>query len=251
MDSISEDKLLLARAQDAIHLCDKNGFAHCIGFLDERQRSVLTAAVHHCSLAQCVFWGGYAEAERTYFAAFPTFLPLDYEQVPVTALQFSYRDMAQLTHRDFLGTLLSLGVRREAVGDIICNVGHTVVFVADTVATFLSEQIDKVGGESVTVTVGIPENFSVTKKYAVLECFIASVRMDNIAKALIGCSREQAAQMVRSGLVSLNHVVCENVSAAVAEGDTLSIRGVGRFRVHSVEGRTKKGRVILIAHKYI
>lgn len=251
MDSTSEDRLLFARAEDAVTLCEKHSYPHFIGFLDERQQAVLAPHLKRFAGVMLCFWGGHEQAERTLLGVFPDFLEPDMTLFPLTALTFRYREAAALSHRDFLGTLLSLGIRREKVGDILCFSGKTVAFVSEDVAAFLCEQITKVGGEGVTVTVGLDEALHFSKAYKELQMTVASPRLDNAVKAVTGLSREKAAAAITGGLVSCNHQPCENVSKAVCEGDILSIRGYGRFRVVSLSARTKKDRIVFVAHKYL
>lgn len=251
MDSTSEDRLLFARAADAVALCEKYSYPHFIGFLDERQRALLTPYFKQYTGVIPLFWGGHEQAERTLLGAFPHFIEQDTALFPLTALTFRYRETAALSHRDFLGTLLSTGIRREKVGDILCFSGKTVAFVSEDVAAFLCEQITKVGGEGVTLTMGLDEELQFSRAYKELQMTVASPRLDNVVKALTGLSREKAAAAITSALVSCDHQLCQNVSKTVCEGNILSIRGYGRFRIVSLSDRTKKDRIVLVAHKYL
>ena len=251
MASTSEDKLLLARVEDAILLCQKHSYPHFIGFLDERQRALLSARFKYLAETTLSFWGGHEEAERTLLGAFPDFMEPDNAIFPLSALTFRYRESAALSHRDFLGTLLSNGLRREKIGDILCFPGKTIVFVCEEVASFVCEQITKVGGEGVTCTNGLDEPLHFARAYKDLQASIASPRLDNAVKALVGLSREKAAALILGGFVSCNHQLCENVSKVVCEGDVLSIRGYGRFRITSLSEKTRKERFILLAQKYL
>lgn len=251
MASTSEDSLLLARAEDAVRLCDKHSYPHFVGFVDERQRAVLSAALRNVKGATVLFWGGYEQAERTFFGAFPDFMQADTALFPLTPIECTYREEASLSHRDFLGTLLAAGVKREKIGDILCANGKTVLFVGEDVAPFLCEQITKVGGEGVTVLAGLSAPLQFSRTYKEIKMTVASPRLDNVVKALTGLSREKAASLIVGGFVSLCHLPCEAVAKTVSEGDVLSVRGYGRFRIESLGTVTKKGRIMLTAQKYL
>lgn len=251
MASTSEDNLLLARVEDAVQLCDKHSYPHFVGFVDQRQRALITAAFRRTPHIVSAFWGGYEEAERTVFGVFPSFMEVDRTLFPFVALECIYRETATLTHRDFLGTVLSVGIKREKVGDIICGKGKTVLFVGEDIAPFLCEQITKVGGEGVTLSVGLSAPLDITRTYEEIHMTVASPRLDNVVKALTGLAREKAATLITGGLVSLCHQPCESVSKTVLEGDIVSIRGYGRFRMVSLSNFTKKERIVLVAHKYL
>lgn len=251
MDFTSDNRLLLARAEDAVRLCDKYGYPHFVGFLDERQQAELQSFAKRVSGAKTVFYGGYPTAGRTFLGVFPDFMEPDVAAFPLEALTFSYRDTVPLSHRDFLGTILSTGVRREKVGDIVCGEGKTVVFVGEDIADFLCTQITKVGGEGVTIQKGVYMDLPTERLFRENVVTVASPRLDNVVKAIIGAAREKTAILIVSGAVSINHLPCETVTKTVVEGDILSIRGHGRFLVHSLSKKTKKDRFILVTHQYL
>ena len=250
MDSTSEDRLLLARIEDAAVLCDKHQYPHFIGFLDERQRAISASFVRKLN-ATPFFWGGYEDAERTILGVFPEGFPPDPAPFPLSALSFTYREDAPLSHRDFLGALLAEGVRREKIGDILLSPGYAVSFVSDEVCSFLLNGIQKIGREGVQVTEGVLRELPINRQFSTIRATVASARLDNVVKALTGISREKAAELIESDRVSLNHLPCASVSKTVCENDLLSIRGAGRFRITDLSGQTKKGRILLIAQKYL
>lgn len=115
----------------------------------------------------------------------------------------------------------------------------------------MQQQIEKVGGEGVTVTTADGETLTVERRFQPISATVASPRLDNVVKALMGCSREKAAAAIVGGLVSVNHVPYDAVAKTVVEGDILSLRGVGRFRIEALSAHTKKGRLFLSAQKYL
>ena len=251
MGSTSEDKWLSARVADAITLCDRQSCPHFVGFLDEGQRAQVMPLLQREKAVSFRFFGGFDGAERTVLGVFPPFIEPEDALFPLRVLKFSYRAQAALSHRDFLGTMLSCGIRREAVGDIVCGAGDTIAVVSEEVAPFLQQQIEKVGGEGVTVTTADGETLTVERRFQSISATVASPRLDNVVKALMGCSREKAAAAIVGGLVSVNHVPCDAVAKTVVEGDILSLRGVGRFRIEALSAHTKKGRLFLSAQKYL
>lgn len=251
MGSTSEDKWLSARVADAITLCDRQCCPHFVGFLDEGQRAQVMPLLQREKAVSFRFFGGFDGAERTVLGVFPPFIEPEDALFPLRVLKFSYRAQAALSHRDFLGTMLSCGIRREAVGDIVCGAGETIAVVSEEVAPFLQQQIEKVGGEGVTVTTADGETLTVERRFQSISATVASPRLDNVVKALMGCSREKAAAAIVGGLVSVNHVPCDAVAKTVVEGDILSLRGVGRFRIEALSAHTKKGRLFLSAQKYL
>ena len=244
-----EDGLLFARLEDAVQLSEAHSCPRFVGFLDERQRAAAEARLKRRAGVSVRFFGGHEEAERTLCGVFPDFIEPEEALFPITALAIRYREGVSLTHRDFLGALLSCGVRREKIGDILCGDGLAVAFVDEEIAPFLCDQLSAVKAEGVRVTAGYDGELPAARQYRTIQDTVASPRLDAVVKACVGLSREAAAQTIAAGLVSLNHRVCQSASASVCAGDCLSIRGKGRYLVDAIGPPTKKGRLILSARK--
>ena len=243
------DSLLKARLEDAVQLCRHQSCPRFVGFLDERQYILAQSVLRH--VPEAFFFGGHRDAERVMAGIFPDFMVPDESFFPIIPIAFTYRPETALTHRDFLGTLLSCGIKREKIGDILCGEGLAVAFVQEELVAFICDQIGKVGGEGVRIESPYHGELPQAHHFKELRETIASPRLDAVVKALTGLSREGAAQLIQAGLVSLNHVSNDNVSASVKEKDILSIRGRGRFRIDSIGPLTRKGRLCLQASQYI
>lgn len=249
-DPAAEDAWLKARLSDAAQLCDRYSCPRFVGFLDERQKMVAQTLLRYTAGVGFSFFGGHPEAERTMAGVFPDFMEPDDTCFPITAVGFTYRREAALSHRDFLGTLLSCGIKREKIGDILCGQGIAVAFVDADIAPFLAEQVDKVKREGVRGLFPYDGELPAAHTFQEIRDTVASPRLDAVVKLAAGISREEAARRIAAGLVSLNHTPCQSVSASVQEGDILSVRGVGRFRVDTLGPLTRKGRVIVTLQKY-
>lgn len=246
----AEEALLKARIEDAVRLCKRRSSPVFIGFLDEHQQAVAKGMLR----AEDVVWsffGGHADGERTLLGVSPDFLPLEEAWFPLTAMGFHYRSGREITHRDVLGSLLSAGVRREMIGDILCADGVSVVFVKDEIVSFLQEEIVKIGGEGVRCEVPFAGELPQAHTFVERRDTVASPRLDAVLRVCLSASREEAARRIEMGLVSVNHVICTSVSAQVQEGDVLSVRGAGRFRVAQIGPPTRKGRLFVTVEQYV
>ena len=195
--------------------------------------------------------GIYEEAERSMLAVFPDFYSAADVVYPFSAVAFRYRSSQVLNHRDFLGTILSTGVRRDKVGDILCGEGLTVVFLSEEIVPYICAQIQKVGGEGVVIQQDFSGDLPISRRYMEIHDTVASPRLDAVVKALIRVSREEAARMIRSGFVSVDHLPTDNVSYTLSAPSTVSVRGYGRFLVDHFGPETKKGRLQFSARKCI
>ena len=252
MGSISDtDKLLLSRAEDTLRLCDRRSAPCFLGFLDLHEQALLHPWLEKQAAGCFRFYGGYAEAERTLLGVFPEFLEPEDALYPLRTVAFRYQAERELTHRDFLGTLMSAGLRRESIGDILCGEGLGVLFLREEIVPFVTEQVTKVGGEGVRCEVDYAGALPAAHQFRPIHDTVASPRLDAVVKALIRCSRETAAQLIADGLVEVDHRAVSAVSSSVTAPCTVSVRGHGRFAVDRLDTPTRKGRIVLEARQYI
>ncbi len=245
------DAWLRSRIEDTLLLCDRRSTPAFLGFLDETEQQQARQLLKGISTEHYAFWGGYDGAERCLFGCFPDYLTPQPEDYPLVQLAFHYRGDKTLTHRDVLGTLLSQGIKRETIGDILCTDNLAVTFLREEIVPYIREQVTKIGGVGVTVDTDYNGPLPSLRTYQPLQDTIASPRLDAIIKALIGISREKASQLILSGAVSLNHIVVTEVSDTVFEGAVVSVKGYGRFLIDQVGPPTKKGRLHLGARKCV
>ena len=252
MAYISDDeKQLYSRVEDTIRLCSKRNTPCFLGFLDQREQALI---VRRASVFGDVKWhlfGGYEGAERAVLAVFPDFFQEEYLEFPFGAVAFHYRKAQKLTHRDFLGTLMAAGVRRDTIGDILCGEGLTVVFLSNEIVPYICENVKQVGGEGVSITPHYSGEFPISHEYLDIKDTVASPRLDSVVKSLLHISRDEAAQLVRGGLVSVDHLPAETISRNLSAPCTVSVRGHGRFIIDGFGPETKKGRLQFRARKCI
>lgn len=228
----------------------------------------------------CFFWGGCRGAERCaavflpewyqpdrppahsmptdeertdFFAAYLEEHPEILAEIPISALKISGSGFRELSHRDYMGSILSLGISRNVVGDIaVISETQAVVFVAERIADYITESLTKIGRDGVKVTRGeLSPSFILPRRYADMALTVSSPRLDGVVKAITGQSRESAAEMIRAGLVELSYSQTDNVSAEVKNGDVISVRGYGKYLIGGVFGETKSGRLKIECKKYL
>lgn len=218
---------------------------------------------------QTLFFGGAPGAERRKLFVLPDYLTAlaDGGDLYETTVQFlggdAFGDIAVLklagggfrdfTHRDYLGSLLSLGLERDVIGDIAPIDEYSAhVFVDCRVAGFLLGTELRVASDRVRVTrAALPAGYRIERKFRPIAATVASPRLDGVIAALCNLSREAAKDKIAAGEVEQNYDTVERLDAAVAARDVISVRGVGKFEVESVADPTRKGRFRLIAKKYI
>ena len=245
-----DQHLLASRINDAIRICDTSATPKFVGFLRPEEVAEITTA---CRLQGCKysFFGGYADAERVYFGAFPDWCDGGEEYFPISALTFTFRESEQLSHRNFLGTFMSLGITRETVGDILIEKGRAVAFFSSDIVGFVKNQITKISGAGVTVSEGFALPLPGMTGFSEFTDTVASARLDCVVASLICGSRSRACELIEQKLVLVNSVCCDRPVKTVKSGDTVTVRSKGKFIIDSIDGKTKKDRLILKAKKYI
>ncbi len=244
------DLLLEAKIADAIAISEKKSIPKFTFFLDNRERSLAENKARSLK-SKYDFYGGYENAERRLFAALPDWCDAADALYPVASITISYRKQDQLSHKDFLGTFMSFGIKRETVGDILVGEGKAVIFLHQDILPYCLTQIDKIGGIGVTVTEGIAGELPEAHAYKEITGTVSSARLDCVLCGLHNLSREDGKALILGGKVTLNYQICLSVSETVKENDIISVRGYGKYKISELSAKTKKGRIVLKALKYI
>ena len=242
-----ERELLLAKLRDAVRTARRRPCF--LGFLDESQAAFCREALRR-EPGESLLWGGYEGAERVMAGFFPDYMEPAYEDFPISALTFSYRPGDKLSHRDFLGSFMGLGIERSVIGDLLVEEGRTVAFVRREMERYFLESLRKIGRTGVRITAGYQGPLPVLREYKDISGVIASDRLDCLAALLCRTSREKAARLIASGAVLVNHQEVLSVDRRLEERDIISVRGHGKFILDSFGPLTGKGRLTVKCRKY-
>lgn len=244
----SEEKIILRKIYDLLRQSEKTYTVRYTYFLTPAQQS-LAAKVEEF-IGKISFCGGYDDAERRLCRICADEFVND-DGFPAVLLKITASAVnADISHRDVLGALMGLGIKREMIGDIMAHDREAMFFVCDQVADFVEMNMTSVGRYTVSIEKSAPEQLPPPKtKRANIN--VSSMRLDCICGEGFGMSRTKAADMIRKGMVSVNWLMCDNVSREVNEGDKISMRGKGKILVDGISGQSKKGRLFVDILKYI
>ena len=248
----AEERLLLSRVWDKREQCRQRNIPAATDFLSPQEQAAAQRLLNALGMREgYAFSGGYEGAERRRLVFLPDWLETPDDQV--AAVRAACRSGGDLTHRDFLGSLMALGLTREKIGDILLTEGGCQVIVEPSVAEHLVQSWDSAGRERLTVT-ALPSLAALAPQAPVfteVRDTVASLRLDGVASAGFGVSRGKAAEAIQRGAVQVNHTVCLKPDKPVAAGDTITCRGLGKCVLDSVGAPTKKGRLPVDIRRYI
>lgn len=247
-----DEKLLLSKTDDLFRLCNKYATARFSDFLDGAELSIIddkTVMPFDCNIA---YYGGYDGSEKKILGVFPQWEEPDFNAFPIVCLKVMGGYSRKLTHRDYLGTVMALGITPQKLGDIVVFDEGAYIFIHADVAEYVHDNLHKIGNQGVkTEVISDLTQITVERKYKTIGAICASPRLDAVVGAAANVSRAQASVLINSAKVKLNHRQTAETAKPVKEGDLLSIRGYGRFLVHSFDGETRKQRLHITLKQYI
>ena len=200
-------------------------------------------------------FGGYEGAERQMLIFLPEYLDetaLQEEDAPLQCLRASFYEGDCPSHRDFLGALMGAGIARETVGDICVGKDSCDFFITAEIAPYVLQNFLSAGRAKVRMTriplsqVQVPE-----PEVKEIKDTLASLRLDSVISSGFRIGRSLASQYIGAGKVAINGLPCEKPDKAVAEGDKISLRGMGKILLKTVGGQTKKGRISVVIDRYV
>lgn len=200
-------------------------------------------------------FGGYDGAERQMLCYLPDYLDESalYEaDAPLACLRARFYEGDSPNHRDFLGALMGAGIAREIVGDICVGKESCDFFVTTEIAPYVVQNFTSAGRAKLSISqiplreVHVPE-----PEVREIKDTLASLRLDSVISSGFRIGRSLAAQYVSAGKAAINGLPCEKPDKAVSEGDKISVRGLGKIRLRSVGGQTKKGRISVVIDRYV
>ena len=199
--------------------------------------------------------GGYEFAERQIVAFIPDAFYLYEEDVsfPISILEIkpcSLRFAEQLTHRDYLGAVLNLGIDRSKIGDILTEEGRAFVFCKPSVKEIICKELCRVRHTTVSVQETYESQIQISIKKEKIQGSVSSVRLDAVIAQVFPGSRSSMTSLIESGKVFVNGKMILSNGYHLKENDIISVRGMGRFQYIGEISKTKKGRTLISLEKY-
>lgn len=245
-----EDRVLLARLWDKINAGINKNRLSSTGFLSPREQEM--AQFLFGNAKGLTFWGGYETAQRKCLIYLPDYLYEIPEDDPIICLRAAYYAGDALSHRDFLGALMGFGIDRSCVGDICVQEGFCDFFVTKEISDHLLREFTEVGRTKVKLQILPIEAFSPPEERTeTISDTLPSLRLDCVVSSGFRISRSRAGEFIAAGRAAIDGLPCEKSDRAVAEGMSVSVRGLGKIRLSEVGNRSKKDRIFVKIEKFV
>lgn len=254
---MNQDEIIISRIQDKLRQAEEGYYVTSTGFLDLHSQSLAKKAIRGASV-NAFFYGGYEDAERCMLICAPGDLAPTLEDALMMDdfLRVVHIEVKEggrkLTHRDFLGSVLGLGLDRSVVGDILVRENGADMIIKPEIADFILAEYTSVGRSYAMLSLGDISELKVPeRRVQLVRDTIPSMRLDNVVSTAFKVSRSDAVRAIKSGLVFVDHVETDKIDKKIDEGSVVILRGKGKAYFKAIGGESKKGRIWVEFERYI
>lgn len=242
-----EQKIFIAQINDLAEKTLRDQEPQWSDFLEPSEREQAQAVLGWNTRVRFNFLGGYAKAERRRMVVYPDYYIVETIQPALAFMEITVKSPEPLSHRDYLGAILGLGLKREKLGDLLVAPDRCQLVVVPELVDFLRVHLQKVGNHPVELAEIDPEQLNPPEqREKVIRSTVASLRLDAIAGLGFGESRTKMVKEIRSERVKVNWKVVKDPDAPLEPGAVISIRGRGRVVFKEITGNSKKGRIGIV-----
>jgi RNA-binding protein YlmH len=248
----SEEKIFANRITDLVEQCLRDQQPRWTDFLDPAEREQAQAILGWSAGLRFNSFGGYLKSERRRLVMYPDYYIAETIQPALACLEISTNSQTEMKHSDYLGALMSLGIKREKVGDLLVVDSGCQLIILPELVDFIKLNLTRVGNQKTDVKEIDPEQLSPPNlREKEIRTTVASLRLDAIAALGFGESRTKMAREIKSARVKVNWKTESNPDRPVNPGDIISIRGRGRVIFRDLTGRSKKNRLGIVLVRYL
>ena len=245
--------MLLAKIWDKINTGIRKNIPANTGFLSAREQEMCRYLFGDEPGLR--YFGGYEDSERNMLVYLPEYLDASYltgEDSPIVCIEARFFEKDTLSHRDFLGALMGAGISRETVGDISTQAGSANFFVTEEIAPYILQSFTSAGRTAVHLTqIPLDEVAIAQPETKEIRDTVSSLRLDSIISSGFRIGRSLACDYIHAGRAAINGLPCEKPDKPIPEGAKISVRGLGKIRLRTINGETKKGRISVILDRYV
>lgn len=247
-----DEKILGDKILDKVEMVISRKCEESTNFLNPHERKIARNIIEQIADINYVEEGGYKKAERKRITIFPDYLFPDHVKSPVSVLQIEGNfNFCAVRHQDYLGALMGLGIKRALIGDLLIMEDFAQVVVGEELKDFIMMKLSHVNEVPVEITeIDFDDIIVPIQHTKEIKATVASMRLDAVASAGFGDSRNKISDDIKSEKVKLNWRMEDDPAGDVEIGDMISIRGRGRVEVVESRGLSNRGRIKLILNRY-
>ena len=253
MKQNKEEELLCKRLKELAYHSYHKGINIYTDFLNLNEINLFESIKRELPNIQYGFWGGYTDAERRVICFFndDSFLHSAFPIVCIKIIPSNAKFSEELSHRDFLGAILNLGIERYTIGDILIKENEGYVFCNDRIAIYILDHLNKIKHTNIKSQIVSLEDIQITPKLKEMKGTVSSLRLDSVLSLALKSSRSSLVNLISTGNVFVNSKRIESNSYILEDGDVISVRGNGKFIFKDTLNMTKKGRYSITILKYV
>lgn len=238
-----DEYIFLSGVCDKMAACKEKNMITATKFLDSRCLTLTKRLLIDVGCNNHFFDGGVPDAERMICVFVPDY-PVTHKFLNFIRAAKSRQDV--LAHRDYLGSLMGLGIKRDCIGDIFVHEGGADIVVLSEIVDFLMLEYRKAGRKQLSLSnISREDIITGTNDYTIMQVIVSSMRLDAAAGAAFKLSRSDSIELVKKGKILLNSAECTKPDKTVDEGDKITVRGKGKAEIVKIAGKTKKGRIVI------
>lgn len=254
-----EDKMLLAQVLDKIEQMGKSQKIESTGFLDMYQVSLVQNFLKKINFTNYKLYGGFDDAERKILIVYPEkyteeMISKNYGKLlNIVRVELGEEEKGKYAHRNYLGGIVKLGLKREKVGDILVFDNGADIITLHDFSSILKTELGSLTRfqNSKINELELSEIRTLELKLEEVKIIVPSLRLDNIVSDLARTSRSKASEIITQERVFVNGQNETKQSKQIKQGDVITIRGKGRFVIKEFTGTTRSGRTVVLVEKYV
>ncbi|MFI3114852.1 MAG: YlmH/Sll1252 family protein [Clostridia bacterium] len=245
---MNTDDLIVSKVMDKRNICFNKNIQTSTKFLNGHELLLCLNSLKN--EYNYVAFGGFLDAERQIILFYPDYIDVLDIEYPIDILKISLKQ--KMSHRDILGSLMGIGIKRETVGDILVFDDCAYVFCLKEITDYILSNLFKIGRQTVSIEkANVDEILNREEDFKIIKDTVASIRLDSVVSSGFLVSRNKASEYIKSSNVYVNNVICMKIDQKVEILDKISIRGKGKIVLNNILGKSKKDRIFIEIKKFV
>ncbi len=246
----NEEVVFAKKIHHTLDLAETLGCIQYTLFMDLRQQELFIAQANKFTGLNYKFFSGYiGDDERKLAAIYPNYMELYSDDLPIVVIKSKLLDK-NLSHKDFLGTAMSLKIKREYMGDIVIYNDNIYIMCHKNISNILIDELVMVKKTPVSFEI-CDEELHFQKEYSLIKTStVASMRVDSVVSAMLNCSRSEAVKLIKQGNIRVNQLEISHSDFEMFDNDIISIKYNGKYKLFCDGGKSRKDRIFIKTAKY-